>query len=50
MNENSSFNSITLDIFDVSNMFHASIWVVYTIWHVLILMSIEKHVWHVKKI
>ena len=34
---------------DVSNVFHVSIGVVYTIWHILDSISIEEYVRHLKK-
>jgi len=30
----SHFNQILLSLFDVSNWFHDSIWVVYNVWHI----------------
>jgi len=39
-----------LNFFDVPNMFHASIWVNYIVYHSLVSMLDEKHVWHIKKI
>jgi len=50
VNEYSPFNPITLNFFYVSNMFHDSICVVYTIQYVLILISTKKHVPHIKTI
>jgi len=49
MNEYSPFNPIMLSFFDVSNVFHISIGVFYTICHIFGSISIKKYVRHFKK-
>jgi len=44
MHEFNSFNQILLSLFNVSNVFHDIILVVYIIWYISASMIIEKHV------
>jgi len=48
VNEYNPLNLIILYYFDVSNVFHTSICVIYIIWHITASMSIGKCVSHVK--
>jgi len=43
MNEYSPFNPILLRLFNVSNTFHNSIWVIYTVWHICLLQCILRN-------
>jgi len=49
MNKYNSFNPIMLIFFYVSNDFHVSIGVFYTVWHIIDSISTEKYVRHFKK-
>jgi len=37
------FNQIFLRLFDVSNVFHDSTWVVYIIWHIFISILVRNY-------
>jgi len=42
-------SKILLSLFDVSNAFHDSIWVIYTVVsHIFVFMLVGKHFWNVK--
>ena len=43
----SPFNQILLSLFDVSSAFQDCIWVVYTVWHLFILMLSQILLWNV---
>jgi len=49
MNEYSHFNLIMLNFSDMSNAFHISIEVVYTVWHISYSIFGGKYIWQLKK-
>jgi len=49
MNEYNLLNSITLIFFNMTNVFHVNIEVVYAVWHILDSIFTEKCVQNLKK-